>query len=84
MLQVEGDSIAGLLTGDIDAPEASATISSGATIYGAIGSNLPTEVADPFRRIQIDERAFNPSYLNDVGPQAAVVVGLAMRRVGDK
>lgn len=47
-------------------------------------TNLPTEVADPFRRIQIDERAFNPSYLNDVGPQAAVVVGLAMRRVGDK
>jgi len=44
VLQVEGDSIAGLLTGDIDAPEASATISSGATIYGAIGSNLPTEV----------------------------------------
>lgn len=47
-------------------------------------TGLPTEVADPFRRIQIDERAFNPAFLNDVGPQAAVVVGLAMRQVGDK
>ena len=47
-------------------------------------TGLPTEVADPFRRIQIDERAFNPAFLNDVCPQAAVVVGLAMRQVGDK
>ncbi len=47
-------------------------------------TNLPTELVDPFRRIQIDERAFNPSFLNDVGPQAAVVVGLALRRPGDK
>ena len=47
-------------------------------------TSLPTEVVDPLRRIQIDERAFNPSYLADIGPQAAVVVGLAMRRPGDK
>lgn len=47
-------------------------------------TNLPTELVDPFRRIQLDERAFNPTFLNDVGPQAAVVVGLALRRPGDK
>lgn len=52
----------------------------------AIGrqTNLPVEVVDPFRRIQIDERSFNPAFLNDVAPQAAVVVGLAVRRPGDK
>lgn len=47
-------------------------------------TGLPTEIVDPFRRIQIDERAFNPAFLNDVAPQAAVVVGLACRRPGDK
>ena len=47
-------------------------------------TNLPTELVDPFRRIQIDERAFSPSFLADIGPQAAVVVGLALRRPGDK
>lgn len=47
-------------------------------------TGLPTEIVDPFRRIQIDERAFNPAFLNDIAPQAAVVVGLALRRPGDK
>jgi type IV pilus assembly protein PilM len=42
------------------------------------------EVIDPFRKIQIDERMYNSAFLNDVGPQAAVVVGLALRRPGDK
>jgi type IV pilus assembly protein PilM len=47
-------------------------------------TGLPVEVVDPFRQIQVDERAFNPSYLHNIAPQAAVVVGLAMRRPGDK
>ena len=47
-------------------------------------TNLPTEVVDPLRRLQVDERTFNPAFLNDAGPQAAVVVGLALRRPGDK
>ena len=47
-------------------------------------TNLPTELVDPFRRIQIDERQFNPAFLNDIGPQAAIVVGLALRRPGDR
>jgi type IV pilus assembly protein PilM len=47
-------------------------------------TGLPVEVIDPFRQIQIDERSFNPAYLNDVAPQAAVVVGLAMRKAGDR
>lgn len=47
-------------------------------------TSLPVEVIDPFRKIQIDERMYNSAFLNDVGPQAAVVVGLALRRPGDK
>lgn len=47
-------------------------------------TGLSTEIADPFRRIQIDERAFHPSFLSDVASQAAVVVGLALRRPADK
>ena len=47
-------------------------------------TGIPVEIVDPFRAIQIDERAFNPAYLNDIAPQAAVVVGLASRRPGDQ
>ncbi|MEN9785950.1 MAG: hypothetical protein RLZZ299_1214 [Pseudomonadota bacterium] len=42
------------------------------------------QIMDPFRRIQVDERAFQPRYLKDVAPQAAVAVGLALRRADDK
>ena len=44
----------------------------------------PIEIVDAFRRIEIDERAFKPRFLHEVAPQAAVAVGLAMRRIGDK
>lgn len=44
----------------------------------------PVEVVDPFRRIHLDERAFNPRFLQDVAPQAAVAVGLGLRRADDK
>jgi len=47
-------------------------------------TGLPCEVADPFQRVQIDEREFKEGYMDDVAPQAAVVVGLAMRRQADK
>ena len=44
----------------------------------------PAEIIDPFRRVQVDERAFNPRFLQDVAPQAAVAVGLGLRRADDK
>ena len=52
----------------------------------AIGraTGSPIEIADPFRKITIDEREFSPRYLHDKSLQAAVAVGLAMRRVGDQ
>lgn len=44
----------------------------------------PVEVVDPFRRVQVDERAFNPRFLKDVAPQAAIAVGLGLRSASDK
>ena len=42
-------------------------------------TGIKSDVIDPFRKIQVDERAFKPSFLNDIAPQFAVAVGLAMR-----
>ncbi|HKR02015.1 MAG TPA: type IV pilus assembly protein PilM [Pyrinomonadaceae bacterium] len=40
---------------------------------------IQVEPLDPFRRIKRDERSFNHEYLNRVGPEMAVAVGLALR-----
>ena len=42
------------------------------------------EMLNPFRNIQINERAFPPEKLEPVKASAAVAVGLALRKVGDK
>ena len=42
---------------------------------------LPVEVLDPFRNINVDSRKFDPGYLSDIMPEMAVAVGLAMRGV---
>jgi type IV pilus assembly protein PilM len=47
-------------------------------------TGLPVEVVNAFRRIEINEKDFNIAFLNEVAPMAAVAVGLAMRRAGDK
>lgn len=44
---------------------------------------LPVEVADPFRNIHYSGKVFDPEYLHDMAPVAAVGVGLALRRMGD-
>ncbi len=44
----------------------------------------PVEIVDPFRRIQVDERSFNPRFLKDVAPQAAIAVGLGLRSADEK
>ena len=42
---------------------------------------LPVEVLDPFRNIKVDTRKFDPDYLNEIMPEMAVAVGLAVRGV---
>jgi type IV pilus assembly protein PilM len=45
---------------------------------------LPVEPLDPFRRIAIPAKAFDPAYVAAMGPMAAVAVGLATRQKGDR
>ncbi len=45
---------------------------------------LPVEMLDPFARLKINDKEFDPEYLREIGPLMAVTVGLAIRRVGDK
>ena len=47
-------------------------------------TGAPVTLVDPFRRISVDERAFNPRFLQDVAGQAAIAVGLGLRRGDDK
>ena len=42
------------------------------------------EIFNPFKNIGYDKNIFSPSYIRDIGPVAAVGVGLALRRIEDK
>jgi type IV pilus assembly protein PilM len=44
---------------------------------------VAVEIANPFRRLRYSERVFDPEYLRDMAPLAAVGVGLALRRMSD-
>jgi type IV pilus assembly protein PilM len=41
---------------------------------------IPVETINPFSSIKVDPRRFHLKELNDLGPQFAVVMGLALRR----
>jgi type IV pilus assembly protein PilM len=45
---------------------------------------IPVEMMNPFRNVQINERAFTPDRLEPMTAAASVAVGLALRKVGDK
>ncbi len=40
---------------------------------------IPVETLDPFRRVKVDKRKFDPDYLSEIMPEMAVAVGLALR-----
>lgn len=44
---------------------------------------VPTELLNPFRRMQIKDSDFDRQWLESLGPMLAVAVGLAIRKVGD-
>ncbi len=52
------------------------------TIETRVG--VPVEILNPFKNIEIDNRKFDPTYIMEIAPMAAVVVGLGLRRPGDK
>jgi type IV pilus assembly protein PilM len=45
---------------------------------------VPVDMIDPFRKFDVNSKLVDPDLLQAVGPQAAVVVGLAIRRPGDR
>ncbi len=45
---------------------------------------IPVEIANPFRNIHYSGKVFDPEYLQDMAPMAAVGIGLAMRRMDDR
>ena len=47
-------------------------------------TEIPVDELNAFKNIIADEKRFDPNYLKEIGPQAAVAVGLALRSVGDK
>lgn len=46
--------------------------------------NIPVEIMNPFRNVEWNQKQFDPAYLEQIGPQAAVSIGLALRRLGDR
>lgn len=42
---------------------------------------MPVEMFDPFRKIRIDSRGFDPEYMREIVPEMAIAVGLALRGV---
>jgi type IV pilus assembly protein PilM len=42
---------------------------------------MPVEIFDPFRKIKVDSRGFDPEYMREVVPEMAIAVGLALRGV---
>jgi len=47
-------------------------------------SRTAVEVMDPFRKIAVDEKKFDMAFVQQHAAEAAVAVGLALRRPGDK
>lgn len=46
--------------------------------------DIPTEIINPYKNIKINSKIFDPQYIQEMAPIAAIGVGLAMRRLGDK
>ncbi len=47
-------------------------------------AGVPVEILNPFKNIEVDDRKFDPAVILAAAPSAAVGVGLALRRPGDK
>jgi type IV pilus assembly protein PilM len=44
---------------------------------------IPVSIMNPFQKISVDEKEFNPEDLAEIGPSMAIAVGLAIRKQGD-
>ena len=49
--------------------------------YLAKRFEIPVDLFNPFREIQVDDRKFDPDYMKEIVPDMAIAVGLALRGV---
>ncbi len=47
-------------------------------------TDVPVETINPFGNLAINPNKFEPAFLEQIAPQAAIALGLALRRVDDK
>ena len=47
-------------------------------------TSADVEIINPFKNVHIEEKDFDDAFLKQIAPQAAICVGLAMRKVDDK
>src|SRR5207248_6492896 len=45
---------------------------------------VPVEILNPFKDVEVDNRKFDPNYVMDVAPSAAVAIGLALRKSNER
>ena len=50
----------------------------------AAEASAEVETINPFKNFHIDEKSFDDSFIRQIAPQAAISMGLAMRKVDDK
>lgn len=50
----------------------------------AVEASAEVEAINPFKGCYIDDERFDPGYMKKIAPQAAISMGLALRRVDDK
>ncbi|MFH1148762.1 MAG: type IV pilus assembly protein PilM [Pseudomonadota bacterium] len=44
-------------------------------------TDIPVEMFNPFSRMEIEAKRFDPDYVQEMGPQATIAVGLALRTI---
>jgi type IV pilus assembly protein PilM len=47
-------------------------------------SQLPVEIFNPFNVVQVDKNVIASEYISQIAPLAAIAVGLALRKAGDR
>jgi type IV pilus assembly protein PilM len=50
----------------------------------AVEASAEVETINPFRNIYVGDDQFDPDFIKEIAPQAAITAGLAIRRVNDK
>ncbi|MBW2246761.1 MAG: type IV pilus assembly protein PilM [Deltaproteobacteria bacterium] len=50
----------------------------------AVETSTDVEIINPFQNFSINSDRFDSSYLEQIAPQAAICMGLAIRKIGDK